>query len=225
MDNFIHRIEIKVNEAVFLKDPNSSELGKNIISESIRLLDEIGLESFTFKKLSKDLNTAESSIYRYFESKHFLLLYLISWYWTLLEWQLMLNTANIPSAKEKLKLALSVISQNKSINQYEHINLVSLNQVVIAESSKAYLTKEVDEVNKKGCYAAYKRFVARVSDIVLEVNPSYKYAHTLISTIVEGMHHQKYFAIHLPSLTDIKKNVQELEKFYLQMALAAIEAK
>ena len=36
---------------IFIKDPESSELGKRIIEHSILLIDEIGFDSFTFKKL------------------------------------------------------------------------------------------------------------------------------------------------------------------------------
>jgi AcrR family transcriptional regulator len=81
MQELIKNIQIKVNNNIYLKDPESSEIGKNIIANSIDMIHEIGLEGFTFKKLSKALHTTESTIYRYFENKHKLLIYLISWYW------------------------------------------------------------------------------------------------------------------------------------------------
>lgn len=94
--------------------------------------------------------------------------------------------------------------------------------MVIAESSKAYLTHEVDTANKEGAYLAYKELVGRVSTFVSEINPEFKYARTLISTIIEGAFHQRFFAKHLPSLTDITEEKDKLEEFYTQMALNAI---
>lgn len=226
MQSLIGQLEIKVNDKIFLKDPNSSDLGKNIISQSIQLIDQIGLENFTFRKLAKALRTAESSIYRYFESKHKLLIYIISWYWGWMEYQLVFSINNITALEERLRMAITVISKDIGLEEsYGHIDLNVLNRIVISESAKAYLTKEVDDANKEGFYVGYKRLVARISDIILEIRPDFKYAHTLTSTIVEGVHHQKYFADHLPSLTDFKGDVKELATFYSDMALACINKK
>ena len=224
MNSLISQMQIQVNEKIFLKDPNSSELGKKIISNGIQLIDEMGLENFTFRKLALKLETTESSIYRYFESKHKLLLYLTSWYWGWLEYHLVFSTANIPSAEDRLKVAIKVVSMDISDDEFfGHINLGLLNKIVISESSKAYLTKQVDDGNKEGFYAGYKRLVERVSKIMEEFNPDFKFAHTLTSTIIEGIHHQKYFADHLPSLTDIANNNGILVPFYTEMAISTIK--
>jgi AcrR family transcriptional regulator len=226
MNEMIGHIQIGVNENIFLKDPNSSQLGKNIIRHGIYLIHEIGLEQFTFRKLAKELNTTESSIYRYFESKHKLLIYLTSWYWGWLEYQLVFSTTNIASPEKRLKVAIDVLSRTISEGLlFGHIDLAVLKEIVISESSKAYLTKGVDDANKAGCYAGYKRLVGRISNIILEINPDFQYPHTLVSTIVEGIHHQKYFADHLPSLTDIKKDSDKLAAFYTAMALSVIKMK
>ena len=217
-------MQIQVNEKIFIKDPNSSELGKKIISSGIELIHEMGLENFTFRKLALKLGTTESSIYRYFESKHKLLLYLTSWYWGWLEYHLVFSTANIPSAEDRLKVAISVMSIDIPSGEFfGHINLGLLNKIVISESSKAYLTKQVDDANKEGFYSSYKRLVERVSNIMQEFNPDFKFAKTLTSTIIEGIHHQKYFADHIPSLTDIANNADILVPFYTEMAISTIK--
>jgi len=224
MQNLIGQIQIKVNDKIYLKDPNSSDLGKKIINYGIEMIDDIGLEKFTFGKLAKELKTTESSIYRYFESKQKLLIYLTSWYWAWMEYQLVFSITNIECPKERLRISIDVLTKEIPENEkFDHINLEVLNRILIAESSKAYLTKEVDQINKEGAYLSYKRLVGRISDITLEINSSFKHSHTLISTIVEGIHHQKYFADHLPSLTDIKNNTQKLSDFYTQMALSTIQ--
>ncbi len=224
MKKFISQIKIQVNEKTFLKDPYSSELGKRIIEKGIELIDRIGLEAFTFKKLATILNTNESSIYRYFESKQKLLVYLISWYWNWLEYHLIFSTANITDPKEKLQIAIRLITKDVNKKEsHDFIKLELLSRIVVSESSKAYLTKEVDAANKVGFYSSYKSFIERISSIVLELNPKFKHPHTLVSTIVEGVHHQKFFSSHLPSLTDVKKNdTDELADFYTNMATATI---
>ena len=50
-------LHIKLDENLFLKDPTVSKLGKLILSEGLILLNEIGLEDFTFKKLASRIFT------------------------------------------------------------------------------------------------------------------------------------------------------------------------
>ncbi|NQY67845.1 MAG: TetR/AcrR family transcriptional regulator, partial [Flavobacteriales bacterium] len=86
MEALLSNIAIRVNNSIYLKDPESSDLGKNILGGGIDMIDEIGFEDFTFKKLAKEIGSTEASVYRYFESKHKLLLYIISWYWSWMEY-------------------------------------------------------------------------------------------------------------------------------------------
>jgi AcrR family transcriptional regulator len=223
MDQFLSKLEIKVNEKLYLKHPDSSELGKKIIGGGVELIDEIGFDAFTFRKLASHIESTEASVYRYFESKHKLLLYLTSWYWGWMEYRLMFATANVNSAKERLERSISLITEQVvDNNAYVGINLIKLNQIVINESSKAYLIKEVDIENKEGAYTDYKQFVARIRDIILEINPKYKYPHMLISTVIEGAHHQHYFAEHLPRLTDVIVGEDAISAFYTDMVLKSI---
>jgi AcrR family transcriptional regulator len=62
-------IKFKVNQSLFLKDPEGSTIGKAIVAKSIDLIYDIGFEQFTFKKLAQEINTTEATIYRYFSSK------------------------------------------------------------------------------------------------------------------------------------------------------------
>lgn len=224
MQKILGQIQIQVNEKIYLKNPESSDLGKKIITASVQMIDQIGLEHFTFGKLAKKLETTESSIYRYFESKHKLLIYLTSWYWRWMEFQIVFAISNLPSSEEKLSKSIELLATDFDSNiQSGAIQLDILKRIVISESSKAYLNKEVDEANKEGFYLAYKQLVNRLCEITLEINPKFKHGHTLLSTIIEGIHHQKYFAEHLKSLTDITKDSNELGGFYTEMALAIIK--
>ncbi|MFZ6052472.1 TetR/AcrR family transcriptional regulator [Halocola ammonii] len=225
MKDLLSNLHIQVNENVYIKDPESSELGKRIIRGSISLLIEVGFDAFTFHKLAKEIQSTEASVYRYFENKHKLLLYLFSWYWSWMEYKLVFALANIESPKERLGRAIEVLTREpEEDNVYGHINERQLNQIIIAESSKAYLTREVDEENKMGAFSAYKRLVGRVSEIVTEISPEYKYPRMVISTVIEGAHHQRFFASHLRSLTDVVVGEDSITSFYKQMVMKSIES-
>lgn len=203
-------IQLKVNERVYLKDPESSELGKKMVQESIGLINEIGFEAFTFKKLAKRISSTEASVYRYFENKHKLLIYLVSWYWNWMEYKLIFAITNIPSPQDRLKIAVSKLCQPIRFDEnWMHIDEVALHNIVVAESAKAYLTKEVDTDNREGFFAGYKRLCAIVATIIMEINPRYEYPHALTSTLIETVHEQKYFARHLPTLTELSKFGEE----------------
>ena len=151
-------IQIIISDALYVKDPESTELGKRIVSKSIELIEELGFEAFTFKKLGTAIGSPESSVYRYFESKHKLLLYLSSWYWAWIEYQLVFATHNISNANEKLDKAIEVVTRTvKEDSHFSHINEVVLNRIIVNENSKSYLTKEVDAENKQGYFVVYKR--------------------------------------------------------------------
>jgi len=97
----IEHIGIHLNERMYLKNPESSDLGRSIVSLGIDLIDELGFEAFTFRKLAQKIGTTEASIYRYFESKQRLLIYLSSWYWRWVDYRLILAIANVDSAEER----------------------------------------------------------------------------------------------------------------------------
>ena len=59
MNTILTNIKIQVNEKIYVKDPETSTLGKKIIQESIVLIDEIGFEVFTFKKLGERIGSNE----------------------------------------------------------------------------------------------------------------------------------------------------------------------
>lgn len=218
------QIHIGINPDLYLKDPDSSELGRAIVSNSIEMINELGFETFTFKKLGIQIKSPESSVYRYFENKHTLLLYLVSWYWSWIEFLLAFTTANISSSTERLLRSVRILTNPISANYPKsYIDEDLLSRIIITESVKAYHTIDVDTENSKGFFKSYKKVVQRVSDLVLEVNPKYKYPHMLISTVIEGAHQQKYFAEHLPALTDVTQGKDSISEFYSNMVFQVIK--
>lgn len=224
MENLLSRISIQVNEKLYLKDPESSDLGRKIVSGGITLIDKIGFDEFTFRKLGQKINSPEASVYRYFENKHMFLVYLTSWYWSWMEYCLVMKLSNIPSAEKRLELALELITGIQPRGQKAGaIELDKLGRIVIAESAKSYLSKEVDRINKEGAFLAYKQFVTRVSAIVSEIAPHYKYPNMLISTIVEGAHHQYFFAEHLPALSNKQQKQDFVTRFCTDLVFKTIK--
>lgn len=224
MNQVLSNINIKVNENLFLKNPESSVLGKKILKEGIPLIDELGFDDFTFKKLAKVIDSTEASIYRYFENKHKFLLYLNSWYWAWMEYKLLFVTTNVDCPIDRLKRTIKLLTEEViEDGNIPHINERLLSHILIAESSKAYSTKMVDDENSIGAFSSYKRMVQRGSDIVLEIKPDFKYPHMLLSTVIEGSHHQRFFSEHLPKLTDMVEGEDAITTFYTKLTLQAID--
>ena len=223
MKNLLSNLKIAVPDKIYVKDPESSTLGKRIIEQSIVLINDIGFDAFTFKKLGSLIGSNESSIYRYFESKHKLLLYLSSWYWAWIEYQLVFETHSISDKKEKLIKAIEIVSRTTiEDSNFTHINEVLLNQIIINENSKSFLTKEVDQENKDGYFVIYKRVVQRLSSIINETRPNYTFALSLASTIIEGSLHQHFLKDHFTSITDCNENISPSD-FYINLTQNALK--
>ncbi len=217
-------ITIAINPELYLKNPDLSDLGRRIISNSIHLIDELGFEKFTFKKLSVRINSPESSIYRYFENKHQLLVYLTSWYWSWMYYRITMAVTNIESPKTRLINTIRILTTDVQEDlTISYVNEVQLNKIIITESVKAIHTKDVDKENEIGCFEAYKRVINKVAEILLEINSKFQYSHMLITTVIEGSQQQHYYVSHLPSLTDGVENEDAITKFYMEMIFKMIE--
>lgn len=204
-------MQIKMNEKLFLRNPEQTELGRKIILHGILSIHKNGFESFTFKKLAEEIGTTEAGIYRYFENKHRLLIYITAWYWSWLEYRVVFNTMNIKNPVVKLKKAIQILATTVEDDiSTSYVNESILHQIVIAEGTKAYLTKHVTEDNKDQLFKPYKDLCAKIGDIILECNPKYKFPKSLSSTIIEMAHFQNFFMNNLPSLTDFGKDKDEL---------------
>jgi Bacterial regulatory proteins, tetR family len=206
------QLQIKMNEKLFLRNPEQSELGKKIIQHSIQLIHKTGFEAFNFKKLAEDIGTTEAGIYRYFENKHRLLIYIVAWYWVWVEYRISFQTNNIADPVKKLKKIIQLLATTVEDDiKTSHVNENILHQIIIAEGSKVYLTRHVSEDNRDQLFKPYKDLCAKIGDVILECNPKYKYPKSLTSTIIEIAHFQNFFMNNLPSLTDFGKEKDELK--------------
>lgn len=215
-------IKFDLNQGLFNKDPQETTLGKRILEHSIHLLDEIGFEAFTFKKLAIQMGSTEKSIYRYFESKHFLLLYLSCWYWEWVLYLIDINLRNINDPKSKLQIAIhNIIHASSESPLTTYINENKLHRIIIHEGMKAYHVHQIDKERKSGLFLSYKKLIQRLGAIILEIKPDFPYIKSLSSNIYEMANEQRFFAEHLPEFTDLKKrknNKDELEEMLIYFA-------
>lgn len=217
MNMFISNLKFNISNKVYVKDPETSDLGKRILKESILLLDEIGFEEFTFKKLGIRISSNESSIYRYFENKHKLLVYLSSWYWSWIEYKLVFTTANVENKMTRLKKAITIITEKVEDDETtSYINEAVLNKIIVEEFTKTMQTKEVDLENKEGYFLIYKRVINRIIAMVEDIDPDYPYAKSLVSSIVEGALHQHFLKDHLKTITNCNEETSPSD-FYIHL--------
>ena len=219
------KLNFKLPEKLFLKDPQESKYGRRLLSNAIELIDELGFEAFTFKKLGKKMESSEVSVYRYFENKHLLLLYLNCWYCEWVTYVLEIRTLNVQDAQEKLNRAIHcMIHANLESELTDYINEHQLFQIIMKESSKTYHISDVDKEKKYGLFVPYKDLISKIADIIEEVNPTFAYSKTLASTLFEMINSQIYYAEHLPGLTSLrtKNTLTQLEKMVNHFAFASI---
>ena len=205
-------IHISVNPKLSLRDPQETKLGRAILRESILLIDEIGLEQFTFRKLAQRIGSTEATCYRYFENKHKLLLYLLCWYWEWLRFMIEFNTGNLSDPREKLIVAIRTVADVRQLRTpAAYIDPDAMYRIARTEGTKAYHIKAVDDENKEGFFLTYKELNQTLADLIADYDPKFPYPRALAINFLEMVNHHLFFAEHLPTLTDIPAGENQTE--------------
>lgn len=182
-------IRFAIDSSLYLRDPEETPLGRSIIAESIMMLDEMGFEAFTFKKLATRINSTEASVYRYFKNKHQLLCYLVSWYWMWLEYLIGIRTRNLNDPRKQLELAIiALLEASHDDPNVPHIDESVLHRVVIAESARVYMTRTPEQENFQGMLEGYKLLCAKITELIRAIDPKYKYPRELMETLLLTAH-------------------------------------
>jgi hypothetical protein len=113
-----------------------------------------------------------------------------------------LTLSEMKEPLKKMEKILEIITHDYEINNVEDYNLAKLHTIVISESSKSYLVKEVDEINKEMVFSPLKSLCAFIGEIIAEARPDFPYPKSFASTLLETAHDQQFFSEHLPKLTD-----------------------
>lgn len=221
-------IAFRLNSRLYIRDPQDTELGRRIIEQGIQLIDSLGFEHFTFRKLAEAIGSTEASVYRYFENKHRLLLYLNAWYWSWTEYRMEMLTHPSQGPEEKLRWCLRVLTEIKTNDPaFGFVDEVALYRIVLNEQDKTFLTKWVDDDNRNGLFSGYKAICKKMVGLIHEVNPSYRYPNSLVSTVMTASFQQLFYAQHLPSLSSITaaQSDEELFLFLENLTFSAIQSK
>lgn len=206
-------IELRINDKLFKNDPQRTDLGRKILQYSVIMIDELGLERFNFKKLAQRIGSTEASIYRYFENKHLLLVYLVNWYWEWMRFRIDLKTMEIEDPVRRLRTIVScIVDTAKRNTTVAFIDEDILHRIVVAEGTKAYHNKAVDAQNQDGFFSSYKELSNKIASVILENNPDFPYPRSMASNILEMANNHIYFAEHLPSLTEVRAKGDILEQ-------------
>ena len=137
----MNALNISVSTKLYNKNPEETDLGKRILSKSIELMEDMGYEHVTFKKIGLAIESTEASVYRYFQNKHQLLAYLINWYWGWLEVKMAQEFMMLNSAEDKLKRAIELLVLPMDEDErIPHIDEGTLQRLVVAQYPKIYLT-------------------------------------------------------------------------------------
>jgi hypothetical protein len=151
----------------------------------------------------------------------------VSWYWEWVSYLIDINTMNIEDPKRKLEIIIkTIVYASKDNPSIEYVNESVLHRLIIAEGTKAYHTKTVDEENKEGYFINYKKLAGKVADVITELNPEFPYPHALASNLFEMANNHIYFALHLPRLTDVKVkegDYSEVEKMLEYFAFSILK--
>jgi hypothetical protein len=132
----------------------------------------------------------------------------------------------VKEPKAKLKMIVQLLTNElpESTGQLDY-NKNFLYQIIIAESSKAYLVKEVSTINKDEVFKPYKDLCAHIAKVISDYKPNYKFPTSLSSTIIETSHSQQFFATFLPRLTDASKtNKKEYTALFIEELLFKVLA-
>ncbi len=212
MKNLLSSLRLNISSCLYLKDPESSDLGQKILTQSIEMIHQLGIEDFNFKKLGVKIGSNESSIYRYFENKFKLLQYLSAMYWGILEYRLVIETNAIENNLTKLLKAIEILTlKPENIDSYSNYNQLKLRDIIIEEFTKSYHHKNID--NDEENFKIYKRLILRIVEMIHKVDPNYNFPKALACNIVEGALQQYYTQRHFKSLTDQKTENQVYDFF------------
>jgi len=201
-----------------LRDPGISVVGERILSEGLVLMNELGLEVFTFKKLAERAEYTEATIYKYFPNKQRLLQYYFQLYWMWLDTHCQQEGRSLTDAWERLQGDIrSLCGLWAKDAMAAQLDPVALRALVIVEGSKSFLHRNVDEDNKLKLFQPYKDLCAHIAAELKACDRKCKHPRTIATTLIEMAHSLDFAMDHLPALTELSEggDRKKLAKFLI----------
>lgn len=218
---------LDLDPSLTLRDP-SSPMGRRILQDGLDLMNEIGLEAFTFKKLAERMGSTEVTVYHYFANKQRLLQYYFQLYWL---WLGILGEQSGKAATDPLDRLHSTIRALAGLWPGEvlaaQLAPSALRKLVINEGSKSFMHKNVDSDNELKLFKPYKDLCAQVASELKACSPRIKSPRSFATTLVEMAHSLEFAMLHLPALTELsaKKDRKQLAAFLTDMSDRYLGAK
>ncbi|MGL4598879.1 MAG: TetR/AcrR family transcriptional regulator [Bacteroidia bacterium] len=211
----IPQIRIEVDSGCYLRDPQATDVGRKLLQQALLLIDKSGIEEFTFAKLAKAIDSTEATIYRYFENKHCLLNYLLSWYWASLNFRIAFEINSLTNVSEKLEKFLRIlVDADLNFASTPFLDMQVLHHLALTEADKVFFTHRVDEENQDRFFRHYKMLCTELASLIQQYNTSCLWPKSIAGMLVEQSHRQLFFADHLPSLSDVSKGKKRREETY-----------
>ena len=199
-------LQFKPDAALSLREPMATELGRSVLADGLMLLNELGLEAFTFRKLAARAGCTEVSIYKYFANKQRLLQYHFQLYWLWLRQVAAQEVVRAAGPRDALRRVVDVLCGIWPADLPPlHVDPAALRHLVIAEGMKSYMHKHVDDDNARRLFKPYKDLSAFVADRLLACRQGLSMPRSFATTLVEMAHSLPFAMEHLPSLTELSE--------------------
>lgn len=220
---------IRVSPKLSVRDPLETELGKKIVAEGLKLMDKIGFDAFTFKKLASQIDSTEASIYRYFKCKIQFLNYAVSWYWHWVDYTIDVRTTNLTDKKKRLEVAIIVLVESDREDPIiDHIDEGVLYRVITKEAARIFLTRNSEGIPAKDVFSGYDLLFDKIFKMIIALNPKYKHPRTLTRALISLAHKHAFDSEFLEGTSarvlhkgDERK--RETKEFLYNMALSQLE--
>ena len=219
-------IHLRPDPSLSLKDPEATELGRSILSEGLFLMNTLGIEAFTFKKLGAHIGCTEVSLYKYFPNKHRLLQYYFQLYWLWLRQVCGRHTEKARTPREALDRVVESICGvwPKELPPLQ-LDPQALRLLVINEGMKSYLHKNVDDDNARRLFTPFKELSAFVAELLVAFRKDVPMPRSFATTVIEMAHSLPFAMEHLPSLTELsnRKDLKPLAQHLLHRTITYLE--
>jgi AcrR family transcriptional regulator len=219
-------IHLKPDPALYLRDPEGTRLGQAILSEGLVLMNELGVEAFTFKKLAARIDSTEVSLYKYFPNKQRLLQYYFQLYWL---WLRQVCGRHAERSVDPLGTVRSVVDALCGVWPKDvptaQLDPFALRLLVIEEGMKSYLHKNVDADNARRLFLPYKALSAFIAECLVAYRKDVPMPRSFATTIIEMAHSLPFAMEHLPSLTELsnKKDLKHLSAHLYHRAVTYLD--
>jgi AcrR family transcriptional regulator len=221
----IHQ-HLRPDPALYLKDPESTDVGRALLAHGLDLMLELGLEAFTFRKLAQRVGTTEVTVYKYFANKQRLLKYYYQLYRL---WLRQVGAQEVERSSEPREVLAHVVEVLCGVWPGTlpplQLDPSGLRKLVIAEGMKSYLHKNVDDDNARRLFHPYKELSAFVAARLVACRTDVPWPRSFATTVIEMAHSLPFLMEHLPSLTELssRKDLKQLAQHLLHRTITYLE--